>query len=223
MSVALQNNDCRWVRLVLSLCCALGVASAARPATHAGRNASADATRLISPFAIADFDGDEKLDIATVQAGQFGSSETRYWIHFQLSSGPRQNFALSAPMGGLHIAPRDVNGDNRPDLVVTSAWEHQPVAVLLNDGHGHFTARDPASFSASLWEAETSWVKAALPAPEIGAVAVPQNTWGSCGATQSFSSFAPQCGALPSSASHFGNSKPADFLLGRAPPVILLS
>jgi hypothetical protein len=43
-----------------------------------------------------------------------------------------------------------VNGDNVIDLVVSAAWLKSPVAVLVNDGHGNFTIRDPAAFWAAL-------------------------------------------------------------------------
>jgi hypothetical protein len=50
----------------------------------------------------------------------------------------------------LEIASREVNGDNIIDLVVSTAWLKSPVAVLVNDGHGNFTIRDPAAFSGAL-------------------------------------------------------------------------
>ena len=87
-------------------------------------------------FAIADFDGDNQPDFATVQLGRV---EGRYSIGFQLSTGSRQSIVITAPVGGLQVTLRDVNGDNSLDLVVTTDWLRKPVAVLLNDGHGHFS------------------------------------------------------------------------------------
>jgi hypothetical protein len=112
---------------------------------------------MITHFAVADFDGDQKPDLATVETGRVNSSETRYWIRFDLSTGNRESIGVIAPLGGLHLDSRDVNGDRFPDLLVTTTFLHQPVAVLLNDGHGKFTLANPASFPPSIWEGGTGW------------------------------------------------------------------
>lgn len=101
-------------------------------------------------FAIADFDGDSRPDLATVETGLIGTSRAHYWIGFRMSAGARQVIGVNGPVGGLEIASRDVNGDNFIDLVVSAAWLKSPIAVLVNDGHGNFTVRDPAAFSAAL-------------------------------------------------------------------------
>jgi hypothetical protein len=101
-------------------------------------------------FAIADFDGDDRPDLATVETGLVGASHARYWIGFRMSAGARQTIGVNAPVGGLEIASRDVNGDNIVDLVVSTAWLKSPIAVLVNDGHGNFTIRDPAAYSSAL-------------------------------------------------------------------------
>jgi hypothetical protein len=101
-------------------------------------------------FAIADFDGDNLPDFATVETGLIGTSRARYWIGFRMSAGTQQMIGVNAPVGGLEIVSRDVNGDNVIDLVVSAAWLKSPVAVLVNDGHGNFSIRDPAAFSAEL-------------------------------------------------------------------------
>jgi hypothetical protein len=101
-------------------------------------------------FAIADFDGDSRPDLATVETGLIGASHARYWIGFRMSAGSQQMIGVNGPVGGLEIASRDVNGDNIIDLVVSAAWLKSPVAVLVNDGHGNFTVHDPAAFSGAL-------------------------------------------------------------------------
>src|ERR1700730_5036169 len=66
-------------------------------------------------FAIADFDGDLRPDIASVQTGRSGFSGTDYWIQLQLTTAGRQSFHVVASIGGLQIAARDVNGDHAVD------------------------------------------------------------------------------------------------------------
>jgi hypothetical protein len=99
-------------------------------------------------FTIADFDGDSRPDFATVETGLIGASRARYWIDFRMSAGARQSIGVNAPVGGLEIASRDVNGDNVVDLIVSTVWLNEPVAILVNDGHGNFSVADPAKFSA---------------------------------------------------------------------------
>jgi len=129
-----------------------------------GTAAAADAPRApaasLGPglsFSVADFDGDSRPDLASVQAGKSDSLRTDYWIQLQLSATGRQTFRIVAPLGGLQIASRDVNGDNAPDLVLTTAWLGQPVAILLNDGHGNFSQVEPAAFPEAFSESSAGW------------------------------------------------------------------
>jgi hypothetical protein len=177
----------------------------------------------ISPrFAIADFDGDNQPDLATVEVGQVTASRARYWILFQMSAGPRQFIGVTAPVGGIEIASRDVNGDSSPDLVVTTPWLNRPVAVLLNDGHGNFTLYDPAAFSALVWSYETSLYPANV---EIGVgdvAAVFTRLAGDCELNQGVLPAPDTPGRAISEVSHGLAFPPAVFVLGRAPPASLL-
>jgi hypothetical protein len=121
------------------------------------RTSTQRVVRSSSHLAIADFDGDDRPDMATVQVGLGTASHAGYWIDFELSAGARQSIRLTAPVGGLEIASRDVNGDRSVDLVVTTAWLSEPVAVLLNDGHGNFTYREAAAFSSITWRYDSNW------------------------------------------------------------------
>lgn len=98
------------------------------------------------PFAIDDFDGDGRPNLAIVEPGSNGSSLSIYRIQVQLGDGGWQSTDMVAPSGGLRLAARDVNGDGIPDLIVSLAWREEPFAVLLNDGHASFSQADPSSF-----------------------------------------------------------------------------
>jgi hypothetical protein len=109
------------------------------------------------PFAVADFDGDHRPDLVGVQTGQSGVSRANYWIQLQLSASGRQTISIVAPAGGLQIAARDVNGDRIPDLILTTTWLRQPVAIFINDGRGTFTRVEPAAFPEAFRESQTDW------------------------------------------------------------------
>jgi hypothetical protein len=124
------------------------------------RDSTVNQPRVNLPFAIADFDGDLRPDLVAVRAGTDNGLRTDYWIQLQLSAAGRQTILVVAPTGGLQIAARDVNGDHAPDLVVTTTWLNQPVAVFLNDGHGGFSRVDPSAFPEAFKETKAFWSSA---------------------------------------------------------------
>jgi hypothetical protein len=134
------------VLLVLLLLCAIFSETSRGKAAPGPRSASSQVL-MGSRFAIADFDGDSRPDLATVEFGQVGTSRAQYWIGFQMSAGPQQLIGVTAPVGGLEIALRDVNGDKNLDLIVTTRSLDRPVVILVNDGHGNFTLTDPTALS----------------------------------------------------------------------------
>jgi hypothetical protein len=99
---------------------------------------------------MADFTGDTHPDLATVELEKLDSASARYWIEIRLTEGRHQILKLRAPFGGLLITPRDVTGDGNLDLIVRSASSRAPVALFLNDGNGHFSRADVASFANAL-------------------------------------------------------------------------
>jgi FG-GAP-like repeat len=137
-----------------ALCLLLGISGR-------GLAASTLSAQVSTHFAIADFDGDSRPDLASIHVGQSSSRNTRYWIAFHLSGGGGQTVGITAPTGGLQITSRDVNGDNFPDVIITTAWTNKPVAILLNDGFGNFTTSSPAEFQSAFAAPETSWTPAA--------------------------------------------------------------
>jgi hypothetical protein len=161
--------EMRTVGMLLLLVCVSLIAVGLETATPARSTAHREAT-IVPQFAIEDFDGDSRPDIAIVSEGRSGSAGNHYRIRFQLSSGGSQNIDLTAPVGGLDISSRDVNGDDVLDVVVTTAATNRPVAILLNDGAGNFTASDPSAFpgafrkSSNFWRALTEELREASPA-----------------------------------------------------------
>jgi hypothetical protein len=101
---------------------------------------------LPSQFAMADFDGDIRPDLASIESTPSGSAIANYSIQLRLTKAGVQSLSLVAPAGGLWIEARDVNGDHAVDLIFATAWLNQPVAVLLNDGHGRFSRAKPEAF-----------------------------------------------------------------------------
>jgi len=211
----------RAVGLAFALLCFAGSADSA----HA---ASADPQSLSSPpqvrsqFAIADFDGDRRPDLATVQVGQSSSWDTHYWIAFQLSSGPRQTLGITAPTGGLQITSRDVNGDDFLDVIVTTAWTNRPVAVLLNDGQGNFRASDPSAFPGAFTTSEKSLASTADEIKDATAVLPSRDPAGNCSNGSRF--WSPQKVRrlfVPWASRNLPFSVIVSFL-GRAPPSFVL-
>jgi hypothetical protein len=106
-------------------------------------------------FAFSDFDGDLRPDLAVVQAGRSDRSFTDYWVQLKLTTAGMQSIRIVGPTGGLQVLARDVNGDDVPDLVLTTLWRNQPVAILLNDGTGGFSRVDPSVFPGAFSPFET--------------------------------------------------------------------
>jgi len=125
------------------------------------------------PFAIADFDGDGRPNLATVHPESNSSSLIRYRVQVQLGEGGLQSINLVGPSGGLRIAAGDVNGDGIPDLILSLAWRAEPIAVLLNDGHAVFSFADPSSFPG-VSGGSGNTLNCKLPPPQTDTVAPPQ-------------------------------------------------
>ena len=128
-------------------------------------------------FAIADFDSDRQPDLASVDLQTRSSSGAiTYSIRFRMGSGEGQAFGVVAPAGGLQLVAWDVNGDNAPDLLVRTAWQHQRVALFLNDGHGNFTPADPAAFPVAAQDYDLQWNDSQGPLRETTILVRSQNS-----------------------------------------------
>jgi hypothetical protein len=209
-------------RAILMLCFVAAVACRA-DAANSTRHSQASVLGINSYFAIADFDGDQKPDLATIEVQKGSSSRTtQYSIRFQLTAGIAQVFGVTAPSGGLQIVARDVNGDNALDVLVTTSLRHEQVALLLNDGHGKFRLADAGEFPAAIQENGRCWNSGTILLCDRPALIRIEYPAGELGSESKFDG--PQ--------SHFksahiidsqGSTKSSLFsLLGRAPPSLVL-
>lgn len=126
------------------VCAAAGFLGRERSTDRVELGVTEGVGRASNSFAIADFDGDEKPDYATVNPDQ--SNSHNYSIRFRLSGGLQPAIGISAHEGGLQLYWRDVNGDDTLDIVVRTSLDSRLVAVLLNDGHGNFTEAPTGKF-----------------------------------------------------------------------------
>jgi hypothetical protein len=183
---------------------------------------STPGTRASVPLAVSDFDGDHRPDVARVETGRSDLAQTDYWVELQLTMAGTQAIRVVGPTGGLQVAVRDVNGDQIPDLVLTTAWRDQPVAILLNDGHGSFSRVGPEAFPDAFHASPNGWSESGR--PQVSAAA-----------TLSDSRFGAQvpkirlayrdAASRPVQRSNPEDAGDADYLqgYGRAPPFVVPS
>ena len=212
----LRLSCSRAVGLAFALLCFVGSTGSAH-AAFAGPS-----PQVRSQFAIADYDGDRRPDLATVQAGQSSSRDTQYWIVFHLSGGLRRTLRITAPTGGLQITSRDVNDDSFLDVIITTAWTDRPVALLLNDGQGNFRASSPSAFPGAFTTSEKSWTCINDEVKDANAVLLSRYPTGNCPESNRFSSLRNVTGLLILRTSRNLLSSAVVSFLGRAPPSFVL-
>jgi hypothetical protein len=158
MSIGLRNNGRVFLipKAIRYACLLLALAGACLAGS--GRILTAPAPPLRSfghgGWTVADFDGDSRPDVAVSKSEARGAGYV-YWLELDLStkregaSHARSGLpAIDSSIFGLHLTPRDVDGDRDLDIVVTSGIARQPVAVWINDGQGRFQEGDLAAYPA---------------------------------------------------------------------------
>ncbi len=168
-------------------------------------------------FAIADFDGDRRPDFASVQAGQNRSSSSDYSIQIYLSEIGRQSIDIVAPVGGLLIEARDVDGDHTIDLIVSATWRKQPVAIFLNDGHGTFSRAEVAAFPGAFSECQENLAPASNPATDALGIS-PQPGAGICPEENDSAFDRSPASLIPTTTAGFRPDPFQSCSAGRAPP-----
>jgi hypothetical protein len=116
-------------------------------------------------WAIGDFDGDQRPDLARTEVAGSGPRDGRYRVQISLSgSGMASSFEVHlARPAGLNIEARDIDGDHDLDLVVTAGLLHQRVGLWINDGQGNFTEADSSLYPDQVWRGP----------PQVGSDPVP--------------------------------------------------
>lgn len=176
--------------------------------------------RIVPQFTIEDFDGDNRPDIATVQEGRSGAVDRYYRIKFQLSSGGSQNIDLTAPMGGLDLNSRDVNGDDFLDVVVTTAGTDRPVAILLNNGAGNFTRSDPSEFPGAFHKSYKFWSGLTKEMREASPAFFSRFSFSDVEASNATFTRPVEISVLAGRSDHFQTRDVEVSCLGRAPPLL---
>lgn len=204
--------------VVLPLWCALiGLApfgkAAALPDSRSGSSGP-----VASQFTISDFDGDNRPDLASVHTGESGFGDTRYFVDFRLTTGLRQTIGVTAPAGGLQLTSRDVNGDDYPDVIVSTYWTNQPVAILLNDGRGNFTQSDPSPFPGVFTTSENFRISKPDAIKDATAALFSRHLPGECEECEETPSPQAVYGRSITGVSLFAARSSGDSFFGRAPP-----
>jgi FG-GAP-like repeat len=179
-------------------------------------------------WAVADFDGDSRPDMAITKMQAQGSGYV-YWLELDLSTSRADGSAQQPPavpfvassMFGLHLTPRDVDGDQDLDIVVTIGFARQPVAVWINDGQGGFEEGDLAAYPTLTDREELSFAPQSH--PEIARVLYDQSRRSWFGLTLSglLQPLVPSGrGPVPQPRSPL-SLVPAHRLSARAPPSVL--
>jgi FG-GAP-like repeat len=201
---------------------ALCLGPKAATASEGHRTERIPSQHIAPPVTIGDFDGDQRPDFVTADIGQRGASHTIYKIAIELSSGARSTLNIAAPDGGLQLASRDVNGDDWPDVIVTTAWSKRPVAVLLNDGQGNFKELSPEQFPGAFPDSSASLAATSNEIRDSLAVLISRYDAGYFKPVASLDSPYLARLQIPDSRPDSQVSRSSSFL-GRAPPVSFLA
>src|SRR5579872_5355845 len=218
----------RWWRIPF-LVLSLSAGNVCLPATGTVVSAPPLPLRFLShlDWAMADFDGDSQPDVAITKMEARGSGLV-YLLELDLrtshttGSTARPGLpAIASSKFGLHLTPRDVDGDHDLDIVVTMGIGRQPVAVWINDGQGRFAEGDLAAYPALTCLEDLSLC--AQSRPETSPLLYDQGRRSSIGLTVgNLSESVPPSDGRPASRLELLISRfPTGQRLARAPPSVL--
>lgn len=211
-------------RLLLQLLILLsffGLVEGSASAKAVVQNSPASSVGQGLPFAVADFDGDFRFDLASIEAWPNNSGTTDYWIQLQLSATGRRSIRFVGAPGGLRLEARDVNKDRAVDLVLVSAWSREPVAILLNDGRGGFSRVEPTAFPEAFTNLAATW--SSITDRAMDSFGVPlQSRAGTCWNRRALPQFQRRADAIPAASTELFFGRLLTSHPGRAPPSAVL-
>jgi len=94
-----------------------------------------------SVWVAADLDGDHNPDWAQIRRAQTDGTLYSQEIRIHFSTSPAATVLVHTPVRMHHLIARDLDGDADPDLVL-EGFDRRVIAVLVNDGSGHFHQGD---------------------------------------------------------------------------------
>ncbi len=104
-------------------------------------------TLLKNPALVLDLDGDNKPDFAISRR-----EGNNYTFVIRLSSRPEElSFNFLSNETDIALFAFDIDGDNDQDLLIASPTSLKPLAVWINDGHGHFERNDHGLKTTFSW------------------------------------------------------------------------
>jgi hypothetical protein len=104
----------------------------------------------VSGWALSDFDGDSKIDLATTGPGRGDGRGYSHEVRLNLSASRETSFTFRSRSARIQLSAWDVDGDNDRDIVILESSTLEPIGVWLNDGFGNFAEGDLADFKDAL-------------------------------------------------------------------------
>lgn len=214
-------NKHRLLLRLLILLSFFGLVEGSASAKAVVQNPPASSVGQGLPFAVADFDGDFRFDLASIEAWPNDSGTTDYWIQLQLSATGRRSIRFVGAPGGLRLEARDVNKDRAVDLVLVSAWSREPVAILLNDGRGGFSRVEPTAFPEAFTNLAATW--SSITDRAMDSFGVPlQSRAATCWNPRVLPQFQRRADAIPAASTELFFGRLLTSHTGRAPPSAFL-
>ncbi len=100
-----------------------------------------------SLWAVADFDGDNAVDLARVKVGRAGNSVVASGVDlFAFCKDSVPPIFDSFPPIGLVLSARDIDADHDQDLVLREPFAGKALGIWLNDGRGEFSETELSRF-----------------------------------------------------------------------------
>jgi hypothetical protein len=140
------------VHRLLVFCFAAGAAGWAASPPSEERVFGSLPSPSVSSWVLADFDGDNQIDVVTSRAERLPDHQYSHKVSLKLSGSPSTSFTFRDRYPSVELNSLDVDGDHDRDIIIRKTGSAEPLAVWLNDGSGHFLQGDLERFRAALEE-----------------------------------------------------------------------